>query len=160
MKKYICTFLLCFICLIFVSCSTRQYTDTLPCEEIANGITRKISLQKDYKIYNEDEIRFLLDDSAEFDDCCFLYSNSSDDMSEIAVFHSANPELLFDELSKYADTLRSEKRSFVENYIPSEMSKLDDGQARRFGNYVVLAILEKDERDEVFEAAKNILSKK
>jgi hypothetical protein len=48
----------------------------------------------------------------------------------------------------------------VENYIPDELDKLNDGQARRFGNYVILAIFEKSERDKIFESSKRILSKR
>ena len=160
MKRILCACLLCFACLNFAACSDQTYTDTLSCEEIANKLVSEISPSEDYKSYSNEEVGLLLDKNVEYDDCCFLYSGSSDDMSEIAVFHSAEADLLFDKLSEYADTLRSDKRSFVENYLPSELKKLDDGQARRFGNYVILAILDKSERDAVFESAKNFLSKK
>lgn len=158
MRKVRYISLACLLCLLFCSCAAENYTDTLSCKEVANALVREILPQKEYKNYSENEILFLIDEKVSFDDCCFLYSSSSDDMSEVAVFHSSEPEVLFDELSKYTDTLRQEKRSFVENYVPSELSKLDDGQARRFGNYVVLAILEKSERDAIFEEAKEILS--
>ena len=160
MKKARVIPLLCLICIIFCSCAAKRYTDTLSCKEVANELISKISAQESYKSYSKNEVSFLIDEDVSFDDCCFLYSSSSDDMSEIAVFHSSEPEALFDELCKYTDTLRQEKRSFVENYVPSEVTKLDDGQASRFGNYVVLAILERSERDTIFESAKEILSKK
>ena len=152
--------LVCFICLIFSSCAVRGYTDTLSCADIANELIEEISPSNDYKAFREEEISFLLDENIDYDDCCFMYSSASDDISEIAVFHSNNPDVLFDDISKYAESIRKDKRSFVENYIPDELDKLNDGQARRFGNYVILAIFEKSERDKIFEASKKILSKK
>ena len=150
----------CLLCLILSSCAVGNYADTLSCSEVAEALVSEISPYSDYKSYSKDEIDFLLDRDIEYDDVCFMYSASSDDMSEIAVFHSEKAEDVFDELCEYAESLREEKRAFVQNYMPEELSKLNDGQARRFGNYVVLAIFEKSDRDAIFENAKEILNEK
>ncbi len=159
MKRIKAFALFCTIGVIFSSCAAKGYADTLSCEEISNALISKILPSYDYKVYTQEEISLLLDKDIEYDDCCFMYSSSSDDISEIAVFHSQTPDILFDEISEYAEDARKDNRSFVESYLPSELSKLNDGQARRFGNYVVLAILEKDARDAVFKCVKETLEK-
>ena len=160
MKAVHLLFLSCLLCLIFCSCSSPQgYLSSIPCEDITNAFVSEIFEPNEYKSYTADEISFLLGENIHADEISYIYSTDSDDISEIAVFRSSDPEALLKEVSAYADELKSEKMSFVKNYLPRELSVLEGAKVKQFGNYVVLAILDEERQTNVFDTADRMLRK-
>ena len=89
-----------------------------------------------------------------------IYSTSSDDISEIGIFHAVSEEKsleLLDDLTDYLSDLKEEKGAFVRNYLPDEQKKLDGAKVRRFGNYVVFTVLPEAQSNAVFEKIDKIL---
>ena len=158
MKKYLlCIISLC-LCLLFASCDTAKYRSDVPCSDIANALSAEISGTESYARYRDDELSFMLEDSSLYDDCCFLYSRSSDDISEIAVLHSSSDtDALLRSINAYAASQIREKRSFIENYLPTECQKLEGCEARRFGEYVVFVMLNDEAKKVVFDEVETLL---
>ena len=158
MKKHLlCLISLC-ICLLFTSCAAVKYRSDIPCSDIAKALSAEISGTESYARYGEDELSFMLEDSSVYDDCCFLYSRSSDDISEIAVLRSSSDtDALLLSINAYAATQIKEKRSFIENYLPAEFQKLEGCEARIFGEYVIFVMLNEVDKKVVFDEAERIL---
>lgn len=162
MIKRILAFVTSLLCLLFSSCAVKEYADSIPCESIANSLTSKISTSEEYSAYTNDDIEYLFGESDLFADCSFLYSSSADDISEVGVFKAENEEKakeLFTKAEKYIADLQNEKRAFVENYLPDELDKLEDAEARRFGKYVILLLAERDKKEVLFASAEELLKK-
>ncbi len=160
MKKGI--FITIVICLIFSSCTSKEYDDSITCEYIANELEEKLSASLEYAAYSEDDIRLLFDETANFSDCALVYSVSSDDIGEIGVFKAENEkdaEVLLGNVKKYLESLKSEKKWFVENYLPDELDKINGADVKRFGKYVILVFVENDKKDILFGEAEDLLKK-
>ncbi len=162
MSKRISALLLTLLCLFFTSCATKEYTDSLPCDSVANKLTSKISGSEEYSAYTKSDIEYLFGKSSLFEDCAFLYSKSADDIGEVGVFRAESEEKakeIFTEAEKYITDSQKEKRAFVENYLPDELDKLESAEVRRFGNYVILLFTDGDEKENLFDSAEELLKK-
>ncbi len=162
MMKRTLAFIVALLCLFFSSCAAKEYTDSIPCESIANSLTSKISAPEEYLAYSDRDIEYLFGDSDLFADCSFLYSRSADDIGEVGVFRAENEEKakeLFTKAEKYIADLQNEKRAFVKNYLPDELDKLESAGARRFGKYVILLFTDRDEKEALFASAEELLKK-
>jgi len=87
-----------------------------------------------------------------------IYSNSSDDIGELGIFRAPDENtaaLLFSEVKSYVDQMKNEKRDFLKNYLPNELSKLDNAEVRQLGNYVVFSFI--DDSDQIFKEIEKIL---
>ena len=148
--------ILSLLCLLLCSCATRGYSDSLGTAELAKRLTDEISGLEDYAEYADDDIELFTDSY----DSCILYSRDADDQGEIGVIRAGSEQdakKLLDEVNAYLERTRSERRAFVENYLPAESVKLNSARARRFGSYVIYAILESERVSELFEAAEKAL---
>ena len=156
MKRGVVVAALSLLCLILCSCAAERYSDSLGSAELAKHLTDEISGLEDYTEYADDDIELFTDAY----DCCILYSKDADDQGEIGVIRAgseADAKGLLDEVNAYLERTRSERRAFVENYMPAESVKLNSARARRFGSYVIYAILESERVSELFEAADKAL---
>ena len=68
-----------------------------------------------------------------------------------------NAEEVLREAQAYIERTKSERRAFVESYLPSELSKFNSAEARRFGTYVIYTILESERAALVFDKAEEAL---
>jgi hypothetical protein len=156
MKRGVVVAALSLLCLILCSCATERYSDSLGSAELAKHLTDEISGFEDYTEYADDDIELFAGASDSF----VLYSKDADDQGEIGVIRAASEQdakKLLDEVSAYLERTRSERRAFVENYLPAESVKLNSARARRFGSYVIYAILESERVSELFEIAEEAL---
>ena len=156
MKRGVVVATLSLLCLILCSCASERYSDSLGSAELAKHLTDEISGLEDYAEYAEDDIELFADSY----DPCILYSKDADDQGEIGVIRAGSEQdakKLLDEVNAYLERTRSERRAFVENYMPAESVKLNSARARRFGSYVIYAILESERVSELFEAAEEAL---
>ena len=143
--------------LLLSSCSTIQYSDIVDCSYITSSIKQELPLKSGYSEYSSDEVKYIIDPSL-YDSCSIIYSDSSDDIDEIGVIHANEgcSELLLKEVMAYVDHAKQDKHDFLRNYLPNELDKLDSGEVKQFGNYVVFAF--SDNNKEIFKRIANILS--
>ena len=156
MKRGVVVAALSLLCLILCSCAAERYSDSLGSAELARHLTDEISGLEDYAEYADDDIELF----AGAYDSCILYSKDADDQGEIGVIRAGSEQdakKLLDEVNAYLERTRSERRAFVENYLPAESVKLNSARARRFGSYVIYAILESERVSELFQAAEEAL---
>ena len=152
--------ILSLLCLLLCSCAMRSYSDSLNSSELAKQLTGEISGLEDYAEYSEDELEYLLGLSAQGCDLCVIYSKDTDDQGEIGIIRAPsekNAEEVLREAQAYLERTKSERRAFVESYLPSELSKFNSAEARRFGSYVIYTILESERAVLVFDKAEEAL---
>lgn len=159
-KKYTALFLLC--CSVFLSsCAQSKYLDTIPCSTITDTLTEEILGSDMYAEYTENDVSLLFGNNELYDSCSVIYSVSSDDIGEVGIFHATDSDTakkLLEKAEKYIEDTRDERNSFVRNYMPEELDKLNYADTRQFGNYVVYTILSADESEDIFCAVKELLS--
>ncbi len=159
MKKLL-VFALLLACLFLYACKNDKYSSDLSCNDITNTLQKRISELNEYTAYSESDIEFILENDDHFDSCSIIYSISGEDIGEVGVLHAksgSDARKLLEDARNYIEQVCEDKNSFVENYLPKERSKLDCADAKRFGNYVVFAMLESDVRDTVFAEAEKML---
>lgn len=151
---------ICLLCLLLCSCAKKEYSDTLDCSYLTSAVQSEILSEGDYLQYSPEDIAFIIDDTSLIDSYSVIYSTSGDDVGEVGIFHSSTIEdsqELFEDALDYLSDLKEEKTAFVKNYIPDEQKKLDNAQVKRFGKYVVFAVLDAPERDAVFKKIEELL---
>ena len=161
-KSLICLFLIC-SCVFLFSCAYNRYSDTLSCSDLTSSLQREILGKDEYLEYSESDVKYIFDDSDLFDSCSIIYSSSGDDLGEIGVLHAENEEKaqqLLEEALEHIEDEKEDKINFLRNYLPEEMSKFENAEARKYGNYVVFVFLDKNERDTVFNEIEDMLKNK
>ena len=147
--------------LFLTGCSTDKYSEDISCRELSSVVAELD--EAEYSEYGEEYIAFFLEEDAErIDDFCVLYTTEVNDINEIGFFRAVSNEgagELYEELRDYLEDKREGERAFVGSYAPQELPKLDGGQVRRFGRYVVYAIADADMRGEIFSGVKARLEK-
>ena len=154
------TVLLLLVCLC--SCSSRSYTSSLSCGEITDRVGVEVLGEGIYAEFDKDDVDRNFGHSELYDSQSIIYSASSDDVGEIGVFHAKDESAadgLLEAANEYLYALRLDKEEFLKNYIPGELKKLNGAQARRFGNYVVYAVLEPEATRSLFSFLDELLQK-
>ena len=162
MKKYTMLILICATVLFFSSCAVKEYTDTLSCKSVAESLASEISDPEDYRFYTDEDIKYMFEDTSLFEECSFIYSTSSDDIDEICVIKAKDEKeakSILEQAEQYIKDIDAKKRSFLENYMPDELEKLDCAKAKQFGNYVIVAIADRDDAKDIFDRADSLLKK-
>lgn len=157
------TLLLLLIALIFSSCSKKDFSSLLTCKEVSNSLESEISVPEDkFEPYTSEELRFLFSSPELFDDIYVIYSTDSTDICEIGVLYASseeNAKMLLEDAKNYIKTLQEQKNEFLRNYSPSELTKLNSAEARRYGNYIIFTVADMEDKNNIFTKAENILSK-
>lgn len=154
-------FLLLTVTLAFSSCAHKSYNSTLSCKEISNELKQEFSISEDgFQEYSNEDIKFLFDSIESYDDSCVCYSTDSVDICEVGVFRASNEEnakKLFEDATAYIKAMQEQKSDFLRNYSPSELSKLNSAEARRYGKYVIFTVADADCKAKIFEKAESLL---
>lgn len=164
MKARISIFILfiLLVTLIFQSCSQKKFNDSFTCDELSRRLKSEIQpTESEFESYSREELTFLFPSNDLYDDICVVYSSDSTDVCEIGVFHAPDEEAakkLFEEAKLYIKNMQEQKSEFLRNYSPAELPKLNSAEARRFGNYVIFAIGEQNEKNNLFKQAEEMLS--
>ena len=164
MKARISIFILfiLLVTLIFQSCSQKKFNDSFTCNELSRRLKSEIQpTESEFESYSREELTFLFPSNDLYDDICVVYSSDSTDVCEIGVFHAPDEEAakkLFEEAKLYIKNMQEQKSEFLRNYSPAELPKLNSAEARRFGNYVIFAIGEQNEKNNLFKQAEEMLS--
>ncbi|MBE6667532.1 MAG: DUF4358 domain-containing protein [Ruminococcaceae bacterium] len=161
MKKLIIFLSLIAIASILTACGKDGYSDSVLCRDILESSKEKAPVDMGYGSFDDDYKKAYFD-STLFEDCDIRYSLLAEDINEFGVFRAKdkkNAKSLYGNVRDYLSELKTDKRAFIESYAPEQIPKLDNAEVRRYGNYVVYAILPDGERTEFFGAIEALLKK-
>ncbi len=160
-KKAFPIFLLLII-LILPSCAKREYTDDVGCYDLCEAVIADEGDTDEYESYGTDYLEYFFENTSLPNDFRIIYSRESDDIDELGVFHTENEDAA-KEMSVLAENYLSEfqkdQRSFISSYAPEELPKLDNAEVKVFGNYVVYAIMDEDDKKDAFSIIEENLRK-
>jgi len=162
MKRLICFIFIISLSLSYVACmKSSEYADDIPCAQLLDSAEEQIPIDLGYESFGGDHIKYNFEDTELDDDHALRYSVASEDINEIGVFHApdeASRDRLYEITENYLKSLLEEKGAFIASYAPKELEKLENAEARIYGNYVAYAILSADDREMFFETLENVLS--
>ncbi|MBQ8140829.1 MAG: DUF4358 domain-containing protein [Clostridia bacterium] len=149
--------------LLLCSCAKKaEYADGVSCEDIAAYLSKTELDDDEYAEYDREYFEYFFPDAKVPEDFKIIYSTDTGDIDEIGIFHT-NSEAEANELSSateaYIEEMRETQRAFIASYAPEELPKLDSAEVRTFGNYVVYAITDEDDKADIFLAVDNTLKK-
>ena len=159
MKKRILS--LALLCFLLGACSSAGYRTDVSCATVAEHICRRLPLTNGYAAFGDEKIEVTFPDAELLKEYAWLYSVDSADINEIGVFKAATQEAAKAaevKLSDYLAEIQEHDRAFIASYAPTELTKLDSAEIRRFGCYVILCICQPEELAECMEAASDLLS--
>ena len=149
--------------LLLSSCNTKKYSDDVGCYELCERALISIDEREEFSDYGKEYIKYFFEDSELHDDFRIVYSTETDDIDELGIFHAPSADAakeISDTVKNYISEMQNTQRAFIGSYAPEELPKLDRAEVRVFGNYVVYAIMEEDEKSDVFsEIEENLTSK-
>ncbi len=151
--------LLAVLCLLLCSCFLSRYTGEYQPSELIYALRDEISALADYSEYSSEDVGFMLD-TQEAESFSVIYSLDGDDIGEVGVFRVRDGEDTDDMLetvNEYLEDVRQARTSFVRNYIPDELPKLDGAHAIALGRYVCYCILDSTTAKTVFDKLKIVL---
>ena len=150
-----------FFCLGLYACSrAAEYRNDLDTEDILKGAPHPVRSADDYAEYDEDLVEFLFGEMPASRDHTLLYSTEQSDIDEVGIFRAeseAEALEIYEKTAEYISELQSTQRAFIASYAPSELPKLDSAEVKRYGNYVVYAILSSDDKDALFSHVESAL---
>ncbi len=150
------------VCLLFSSCSAKRYADDIDCKRITDTLKKEVLFLEEYSEYTSADIEFLFPNCSHFNSCSIIYSDSGDDIGEFGILHSSSEDeasMLLEDVNAYIKSINEEKRTFLKNYMPNEISKLDNATVKQFGNYVAFAVLDIEQSKTTFDKVENMLKK-
>ncbi len=144
------------------SCAEKEMRNDVTPREVADKIKTALPLPDGYGEHGGDYIAYRFEGIDGISESgVVIYSNDTRRADLVAIFH-------IDDMQKRADALkicnsfivdqRELFSSVVEQYLPSEAGKLECAEARRFGNYIVVCILDPQDAKLAFEVAEALLS--
>lgn len=149
------------LCVCLYACSkVAEYRGDLDTEDILKGAPHTVRSADDYAEYDEDLVEFLFGEMPASRDHTLLYSTEQSDIDEFGIFRAeseAEALEIYEKTAEYISELQSTQRAFIASYAPSELPKLDSAEVRRYGNYVVYAILSSDDKDALFSHVESAL---
>ncbi|MBE6707007.1 MAG: DUF4358 domain-containing protein [Ruminococcaceae bacterium] len=154
MKKIFAIIIALLLAVFLPSCATASFADSSTCAELGELIEATVNDGQEYIPHDDTHRSLYFDDVEEYDDYFSAYSANTSDISEFGVFHAPNDEAaaeLYDEVCDYVSDMQNEQRAFIASYAPDELSKLDAAKVKKFGNYVVYTVLDKDTANAVFK---------
>ncbi|MBO7302705.1 MAG: DUF4358 domain-containing protein [Clostridia bacterium] len=153
--------LLLTLTLTLSSCAQKSYNSTLSCKELTNELKKEFSISEEgFEDYSDEDISFLFNSLDTYDDSCVCYSSDSIDICEVGVFHASseeNAKRLYEDAMTYIKAMQEQKSDFIRSYSPSELSKLNSAEVRRYGRYVIFTVADADCKAKIFEKAESLL---
>ncbi len=120
----------------------------------------EIPLLSQYGTYSAEDVEFMLDtDAAQA--FSVIYSRDGEDIGEVGIFKAyegEDVEDMLEEVREYIESVRTSRLTFVKNYIPEEMPKLDGARAMSLGRYVCYCVLDSASAKQIFDKLTVILS--
>ena len=159
MKKALVLMISLMLAVFLPSCKKEGFVDSASCEQIGKAIETTVNDEQEYLCHDETHLALYFDKD-EYDDSYSAYSASTTDISEFGVFHAPNERTadeLYDEVCDYVSDMKEEERAFIASCAPNELTKLDAARVKRFGNYVVYTVLDKDTANEVLKKVEELV---
>lgn len=158
MKRIILTILALTLLLSLVACKSTNYTDDKKVTDLADGIVTALN---DGKTYSTAEADFLDSYFAKPDyvtESVIRFSTDGNDLNEFGIYHvsEGKAENMKALLTKYVTDFYD---LYNANYLPEETPKLRDAEVKVFGNYVVYAMLNDADRENLFSSVESALKK-
>ena len=164
--KRILIFCLLLLCFSLTACGTREYRDDVDVTALAERITEELNEDTDLPLrYVKDDTGFLDEYFRVPDyitDHAVLYAVSTNNLNEIGVWRVQEghaQELAALLRDDYLKASLEKNSAWYDSYIPMETPKLRDAEVRVYGNYVVYAILNAEDRDTAFDTVEDVLEK-
>ncbi len=160
MKRFLCVMLL-FLLALTACAKNNEYRNDLSCTALAEKATDICRVEGGYSAYGDEQIKYFFEDTHLHDAYSLLYSTDSGDINEIGVFHcpdEKSAEELLQITYRYLEDMQVTQVNFISSYAPYEIPKLEGAEARRYGCYVVYAILDTAEQRSAFSAIENELT--
>ena len=159
MKKIIAVLLLCALCL--VGCSkkeepTNNYKTDISSEALAEKVlscANIASLSKADKAYIELQVEIETSVCEE----AIVYISSIGKADHFGIFKAdslENAEKILEQSNQYLEKL---EKSWMSDYSPEELPKLENAVTKQFGVYVTFIILEDSARDASLKEIENML---
>ena len=162
MKKILSSLLSVLLFVSLFSCSQKSYRDDLACKDVSSKLSDFASVNGGYEEYTTESIELLFEKSELYDDFSVIYSIEVNDINEIGIFHSSSEyqaKKLLKEVENYLIDMQENQRAFIASYAPREVPKLEKATARKYGNYVIYAILDEGAQESLFDTAQELLKK-
>lgn len=159
MKKALVFIIALMLAIFLPSCKKEEFKDSASCEQIGKAIEATLGDGQEYLRHDEAH-RDLYFDKDEYDDFYSAYSASTTDISEFGVLHAPDARTadeLYDEACDYVSDMKEDERAFIASYAPDELTRLDAARVKRFGNYVVYTVLDKDTANEVLKKVEELV---
>lgn len=164
--KRVVIFCLLLVCLSLTACGVREYRDDVDATALAERVTEALNKETDLPL------RYVKDDTGFLDeyfkaptyiaDHAVLYAASTNNLNEIGIWRVTEghaQELASLLRNDYLKASLEKNSAWYDSYIPMETPKLRDAEVRVYGNYVVYAILNAEDRDTAFDTVENVLEK-
>ena len=149
------------VLLSFCLCACgKVYADGIGCVPLADAAVDAAPDEFGYETFGTEHLTYYFGGTDLPDHFCMRYSTRAEDINEIGVFHCRDEDRAKKMLrltEDYLVGLKNEKSAFIASYAPEELPKLESAEARRFGNYVVYAILSDQDREAVFRTVEGML---
>ncbi len=161
MKRIFVCFLLLATMVGAVACAdTSDYTDDLTPDALAQRIGEALEDGVDYVKDDSDFMKdyFPLPDGV--DAHTVHYARDTNNINEFGIYHVTGEgmeELKAMLTESYLKASYLANRDWYDSYIPQETAKLRDAEVRTYGNYIVYAILDRDERETLFATVEDAL---
>lgn len=161
MRKILAFILLLTLSASVFGCRASEYSDSVRCYELMDSAVEQIPVNQGYNDHDSEHVEYFFGEGDLFDDHSVRYSSLSSDINEVGIFHAKDKSSAAELLAKIREYLKHElddNRAFVESYSPSELSKLEGAEVRRYGNYVVFAVLDRDAKEKFFKTVEILLT--
>lgn len=157
MKKIISIVLV--ILALLAACSKRvDYRDDLPC----SALTEHLYESGEYSSYGEEHIKYSFENTDICDNYSLIYSTEPTEISELGVLHAKDPDSadqLYRITLRYIDGMQKNDRAFIASYAPSQLTLLDGAVVKRYGSYIVYAILDEEKKADELSRIEEMLKK-
>ena len=160
--RSLCAALLVLIFAISFCGCAKKYRDDIRCEQLAREMYDEVDSFGELSSYSEDDVQLLFGNTSLFDDFSVIYSTDANDINEIGVFHSPDERSakeLLTVVKGYINRMKETKSAFIASYAPREIPKLEGAEAKKYGNYVIYAILGEADLADALDEAKDTLEK-
>lgn len=153
MKK---VFIFVFACIFISSCSTAK--DTVPVQILAASLGNKINGFENMTEVSTDYIKYCMNsDLSLYSEYIVLYPFSGTEYNEIGIFKVKCEKSIEKGVAEVKNYLLFKKSNWDTRYMEDEFVKIENAEVCTLGKYILYAILNDGERENVIKTFEEIL---
>ena len=158
MKRIITALLALILLLSLAACKSTNYADDKKVTDLADGIVTALNDGKSYSTAEADFLDSYFTKPDYVTELVIRFSTDGNDLNEFGIYHvsEGKAEDMKALLTKYVTDFYD---LYNANYLPEETPKLRDAEVKVFGNYVVYAMLNDADRENLFSTVESALKK-